>query len=245
MGGHVACRHGHDRAGFNGGARGEAVVLDEMRLHRGEVVVSRHQPQPFLLKFTNRRLTDEAAAMRYIKHHGVVLNVRPWWSLEAALGAAMFFRVRLCLEGIPVHAWNPEIVEWLIGRSCALECIDTNLLHPEDTGTIDVWAWTPNPSRIPKCLVGLHQPANASSSVTISATPPAPWQKGAKFRVLIYLEWIYYYTSASTRITTGMAWLRRRKLSWYWWRRGRQAGSGARIPTPNRPTTYPDGATGC
>ncbi|XP_025827103.1 uncharacterized protein LOC112902307 [Panicum hallii] len=122
-----------------------------MRLHRGEVVVSRHQPQPFLLKFANRRLTEEAAAMRYIKHHGVVLNVRPWRSLEAALGAAMFFRVRLCLEGIPVHAWNPEIVERLIGRSCALECIDTNLLHPDDTRTIDVWAWTPNPSRIPKC----------------------------------------------------------------------------------------------
>lgn len=79
----------------------EAVVLDEMRLHRGDVVVSRHQPQPFLLKFANCHFAEEAAAMRCLKHHGVVLNIHPWRSLETALGVALFFRVRLCLEGIP------------------------------------------------------------------------------------------------------------------------------------------------
>ncbi|KAG2641740.1 hypothetical protein PVAP13_2KG232958 [Panicum virgatum] len=111
----------------------------------------------------------------------------------------MFFRVRLCLEGIPVHAWNPEIVERLIGRSYALECIDTDLLHPDDTRTIDVWAWTPNPSKIPKCLwMVVTGRGDASSSVTITMKPPAPWMKGAQFRVLIHLEWIHDYTSAST-----------------------------------------------
>lgn len=82
----------------------EAAVLDEMHLHRGDVVVSCHQLQPFLLKFVHRHHAEEAAAIRCINHHGIVLNVRPWRSLEVALGAAMLFRVRLCLEGVPVQS---------------------------------------------------------------------------------------------------------------------------------------------
>ena len=82
----------------------EAVVLDKMHLRKGDVVVSRHQPQPFLLKFASRHLAEEATAMGCIKHHGVILNVRPWRSLDNALGEAMHFRVRLCLEGVSVHA---------------------------------------------------------------------------------------------------------------------------------------------
>lgn len=45
----------------------EVVILDEMRLHRGEVTVPRHQPQPFL-KFANHRLAEEAASMHCIQH---------------------------------------------------------------------------------------------------------------------------------------------------------------------------------
>ena len=153
----------------------EAVVLDEMRLCKGDMVVSRHPPQPFLLKFASQHLAEEATAMGCIKHHGVVLNVRPWQSLDNALWEAMHFRVRLCLEGVPVRAWKLELVERLIGRTCALECFDTNLLHPDDTRTIDVWAWMPNPSSIPKCLwLVITGRGHVPSSVNISATPPAP-----------------------------------------------------------------------
>lgn len=128
----------------------EAVVLDELRLHRGEVTVSRHQPKPFLIKFSNPRHAEEAFKRSCLRHHGIVINVRPWRSLDAELAASLLFRVRLCLEGIPAHVWTPEIVERLIGRTCSLECMDTNFLHTDDTRTIDLWAWTANPSKIPK-----------------------------------------------------------------------------------------------
>ncbi|CAN6356756.1 unnamed protein product [Urochloa humidicola] len=83
-----------------------AVVLDEMQLQQGEVTVSRHQPEPFLIKFNNKKLAEKATKMSCLKHHGIIINVRPWRSLAAALGAALFFRVRLCLEGVPIHAWK-------------------------------------------------------------------------------------------------------------------------------------------
>ncbi|CAN6305403.1 unnamed protein product [Urochloa humidicola] len=171
----------------------EAAVLHEMRLHHGEVAVSRHQPQPFLLKFANRRHAEKAATMRCIKHNNIMLNVRPWRSLESTLGVALFFRIRICLEGVPIHAWTPGIVERLFGCTCALECIDTNLLRPDDTRTIDVWAWTPNPSRIPKKL---WLTLNASKEVIVSTMQPVPWQRGASYLILPHLEWIYDYTEA-------------------------------------------------
>ena len=167
----------------------EAVVLDEMCLHRGEVVVSRHQPEPFLLKFSDHRRAEEATRMKCFRHHGVILNVRPWRSLSAALGAAMFFRVRLRLEGVPMHAWSPDIVEKLIGRNCALEYIDTNLLHPDDTRTIDLCAWTPNPSRIPKRMWLIFTNRSAGGpSFSVSASPLERWQRGTKYGVLLHLE---------------------------------------------------------
>jgi hypothetical protein len=55
----------------------EAVVLDEMCLHRREVTVSQHQPEPFLIKFAHRRHADLACKMSCLKHHSVTINVRP------------------------------------------------------------------------------------------------------------------------------------------------------------------------
>lgn len=93
-----------------------------------------------------------------------------------------------------MHAWMPKIVERLIGRTCVLECIDTNLLHPDDTITIDLWAWTSNPCKIPKKLWLTLTPRE---EVVVTTVPPTPWQKGAKYRVLPHLEWIHDYTMVS------------------------------------------------
>ncbi|KAJ1264748.1 hypothetical protein BS78_08G025200 [Paspalum vaginatum] len=65
-------------------------------------------------------------------------------------GEVTVTRVKLCLDGIPNHAWDADIVERIISRRCALETIDTNLLNPKETKTVDLWAWTANPSSIPK-----------------------------------------------------------------------------------------------
>lgn len=134
-----------------GATKIEAVVLDELYLHRGEVTVSRHQLEPFLIKF-NKEHAEAMASMSRLKHHGIIINVQPWCRLQAALGVALFFRVCLYLEGVPIHVWNLELINRIMGMMCSLECIDTNLLHHDDTRTIDLWAWMVNPSKIPKYL---------------------------------------------------------------------------------------------
>lgn len=52
------------------------------------------------------------------------------------------FTVKLCLDGIPNHAWDADIVERLILRCCALKTRETNLINPEETKMVDLRAYT-------------------------------------------------------------------------------------------------------
>ncbi|KAJ1269545.1 hypothetical protein BS78_07G219800 [Paspalum vaginatum] len=105
-----------------------------------------------------------------------------------------------------MHAWTAVIIERLISRSCALEGIKTDLEKPSEAKTIDLWAWTANPSAIPKC-VWLTFSGRARDAlldiVLVTEIPPESWQLGVKHRVLIHLEEIHDYSAASIRLDSG------------------------------------------
>nr|TKW09342.1 hypothetical protein SEVIR_6G087900v2 [Setaria viridis] len=115
----------------------EEALIADFRLHPGDVDVTRHHPEAFLLRFQNQCSCEEVC-------------VQPWWSLTGNLGVALFYRVRLLLDGVPRHAWQSELVERIVSHTCSLQCIGTNLLHTSDTRGIELWAWTADPSKIPK-----------------------------------------------------------------------------------------------
>ncbi|KAJ1291556.1 hypothetical protein BS78_02G324500 [Paspalum vaginatum] len=177
----------------------EETILDELRLLHGEVHVSKHSPEAYLIKFENKKNCEGALRRHCIKRNGVVLCLRPYRSLEHAIGERFFFRVRICLEGVPRHAWLPDIVERLLGRSCSAQYIETDLLHPTDTRSICLWAWSRNPSKIPK-KIGLtftnRAMGDASSSWQVTEEFPEKWQFGAAFHVLVHLDLLEDYTAA-------------------------------------------------
>ncbi|CAO2191243.1 unnamed protein product, partial [Urochloa humidicola] len=60
------------------------------------------------------------------------------------------FRVRLRIEGVPVHAWSEETVAKVIGPNCAIHYVEGQSRRRDRTRTYDLWAWSSNPSKIPK-----------------------------------------------------------------------------------------------
>jgi NAD dependent epimerase/dehydratase family enzyme len=64
--------------------------------------------------------------------------LRPWRSLTHSLGFRIFYRVRLCLDGVLDHVWTPEIVERIIDSRCALQHIVTDLVQSVDTRHIEL-----------------------------------------------------------------------------------------------------------
>nr|TKW31403.1 hypothetical protein SEVIR_2G103800v2 [Setaria viridis] len=133
------------------GARDIADLLTrELHLQPGDVAVTLHQPKPYLIRFEQAEHAAEARRRGRFTGAGIDICLRTWRSLTHALGFRIFYRVRLCLDGIPSHAWTPEIVERVIGHKCALQHIVTDLLQPADSRHIELWAWTVDPSEIPK-----------------------------------------------------------------------------------------------
>lgn len=197
----------------------------------GEVSVSRHFPEAFLIKFKFGHHCSAALQKGKAAATGVEVFFTKWWSLQDAEGAALLFRVRLCLDGVPMHAWRTNIAERIIGSNCALEGIDTNLDQPEETKTINLWAWMANPSSIPKCVwltfTGRARDARLEA-VLVSSTPPERWQRGVKHCVIVHLEEIQDYMLASVNLDDRTSCTPAiRRLPWLH-RRGDNAAPGCR-----------------
>ena len=145
--------------------------------------------------------------------NGIDICVRRWRSLTHALGMRIFFRVRLYLDGIPDHAWTPDIVERVIGSRCALQCINTDLVQGNDMRHIDLWAWTANPSDIPKWvwLVFTHRPSDKSSAppsvfvVTRERELQERWQQGIRYEVFLHIGLVEDYSAAATDLHGAVA----------------------------------------
>lgn len=215
------------------------------------MAVSLHHPQAFLIKFQHRRHCEEALVKGYVKRRGIEIHFIKWHSLQSALGVALMFRVRLCLDGVPMHAWAADITERIIGRTCTLEQIETDVVHPVESGntrSIDLWAWTANPSTIPKRMwLSFTNRAKDPKLAPLLAveSPPEHWQRGVRHPVLFHLEEIHDYTAATIdleeqgsfgrsvgcRMNTGVL--------------GGRVQAGVRFSaSPRRPLRFPDRASG-
>ncbi|EEC83719.1 hypothetical protein OsI_29554 [Oryza sativa Indica Group] len=185
----------------------ERVISDEFSLRAGELAVTLHHPEAFILKFKHRSHCEEAVKQGFAKARGIEVHFIQWRSLKNAAGSALMYRVKLCLDGMPMHLWAPDIAERIISRTCTLETVETDLVHPVDAGdtrVISLWAWTPNPSRIHKrvwVMITRQIRDPQLESVTISERPPEHWQRGVKHPVLFHIEEIHDYMAAGSKTT--------------------------------------------
>ncbi|CAN6303338.1 unnamed protein product [Urochloa humidicola] len=190
------------------GARAiEELLTEQLDLRRGDITITVHQPEPYLIRFESSEHCTQAKEKGRFTGHSIDICLRQWRSLTHALGMRIFYRVRLCLDGIPTHAWTPEIVERVIGNRCVLQCINTDLVQPRDTRHIDLWAWTADPSDIPRrvWLIFTHRPSERSSAVFISAVPPESWHQGARFQVFIHMPVVEDYSAVANNLQNAIA----------------------------------------
>lgn len=175
-----------------------AAVRWRFSLHRGEVTVSLHHPEEYLLKFDSKRTQDRVLDSKKFHHEDLELHVRPWRAVSHAFGAAMFFLLRLCLEGLPVYAWTPDIAARHVGRKCSLKALEGVSASKEDTRTLNLWAWTSNPSTIAKVawITFTHRSGDTHPLPKVSSCLPDKWKRGLTHRVIIHLDYIENHTAA-------------------------------------------------
>ncbi|KAL5207917.1 hypothetical protein ABZP36_032352 [Zizania latifolia] len=78
----------------------------EFGLSHDEFTLWRHYPEDFRIDFRHQRHWDLVSEARRLKVDGLDIHVWPWKLLRHVFGAALRFHIKLCLEGIPIHAWR-------------------------------------------------------------------------------------------------------------------------------------------
>ncbi|KAM0834729.1 hypothetical protein ACQ4PT_063403 [Festuca glaucescens] len=128
----------------------DRAVRKEFSLSHRDINVCPHQPVQFLLKFERKAHCSEVLKRGRFKADNALLHLRPWRPHEHAFGAAMSFRVRLCLEGVPAYGHTPYVTEWIIARRCSFDRLNDSSALMTNARSLDCWVWTANPSSIPK-----------------------------------------------------------------------------------------------
>jgi hypothetical protein len=80
------------------------LLADKLRLEAKDISVTLHQPEPYIIRFENPDHTAAASNKGRFRGRGIDICLRRWRSLSHALGFRFFYRVKLCLDGIPDHA---------------------------------------------------------------------------------------------------------------------------------------------
>ncbi|KAM0855101.1 hypothetical protein ACQ4PT_049994 [Festuca glaucescens] len=177
----------------------DRAVRKEFRLSHRDINVCPHQPVQFLLKFEHKAHCSEVLKRGRFKADNALLQLRPWRPLEHAFGAAMSFRVRLCLEGVPPYGHTPYVAERIIARRCSFDRLDDSSALMTNARSLDCWAWTANPSSIPKVVWLTFTSRGAgglASEVFVHEVRPTSSKRGATFRILVHLDLMEDYTSA-------------------------------------------------
>lgn len=83
----------------------------------------RHCPEHFLIVFKYLHHRDTAVASERLPISNLDVCIKPWRALPYADHYGLCHHVRLCLEGIPTHAWSESITKLVVARACDFDYV--------------------------------------------------------------------------------------------------------------------------
>ncbi|VAH74691.1 unnamed protein product [Triticum turgidum subsp. durum] len=116
-------------------------IQDKVGVLPERMSIHRHRPEDFLVVFARADDRNRVSAMPVMEHRGVRLYFRQWIRQAQATHAAMQFKVKIVMEGIPPHAWEREVAETLLGSACLVDTIDPETSSRSDLSAFRLTAW--------------------------------------------------------------------------------------------------------
>ncbi|RLN07986.1 hypothetical protein C2845_PM11G19550 [Panicum miliaceum] len=114
-------------------------VLHQLCLPEHELTVVRLKPATFLLRFLSPQLHNKALAARVLFVGGISLRLMLWMKPVNAASRSSCFRVRVCLEGVPSHGHQIEIVRQLFRGPIFVDGVDDEREEDEEIGCFCLW----------------------------------------------------------------------------------------------------------
>ncbi|KAL5211927.1 hypothetical protein ABZP36_022774 [Zizania latifolia] len=129
-------------------------LTEYLRIQPSDAEVFVHPGGSYMFYFTRAEDHTVALSETRLQLRGLDLKLIPWTRCAQASFVKLHFRARLCLEGIPRHAWNSDTAALILSDGCLLDKVDDSGLLEKEAACFCVWVWTQDPIRIPKsaCL---------------------------------------------------------------------------------------------
>uniref|UniRef100_K3YDK5 DUF4283 domain-containing protein n=1 Tax=Setaria italica TaxID=4555 RepID=K3YDK5_SETIT len=169
---------------------------EQLHINCHEVRVVKHFPEQYLVFFSDCRAYNRVLHHRGIRNRGRVFNFEPWSEGRNAVESKLEYRVRLRIEGMPVHAWSEAVAAQVIGQHCAIHFVEEQSRRQERTRTYDLWAWSSNPSKIPKkVLLTVTDPDREQQPIDVPRNlvemhldPPRGFKGAYNYKLHIHLD---------------------------------------------------------
>jgi hypothetical protein len=138
-----------------------------------------------------------------VRVRGVDFDVLPWTESDHGKDCTWWFRVRVAIENLPVHAWNAQVAGTVLGDDCIFDQIETVTPRQESTDIFFCWVWMADPDY-------LHRTKRVTIFPPVSGQSPegghlrqnrevAPPPRGTSFDLIVHLDRIEDWTPPRVR----------------------------------------------
>uniref|UniRef100_A0A452Z7I7 DUF4283 domain-containing protein n=1 Tax=Aegilops tauschii subsp. strangulata TaxID=200361 RepID=A0A452Z7I7_AEGTS len=170
-------------------------------LPRTQMHVSLFSPGDFLIRFSDPRFKSKALrnpALLWIG--GATLRLTAWSRRAGASVVRLSYKVRVCLEGAPRHAWSIPDVKELLPPTAIVESIDEEVYTDQESDCCCAWAWVDDVSKIAtRGRLWVEEPCNPSSldfHRQFMVGTPAVRRHFAPvslldYPIIIHLDWVH------------------------------------------------------
>jgi hypothetical protein len=160
----------------------------------------------FLLVFDSVEARNAAVQWQGAVNAGAVaFMLSPWTRFRGAHANKLFYKARVCIEGVPADAHQVEVIRGLFGATDIIEGIDTGINCKEETACCTVWVWMENVATLARRgRLDLEEPLEVESplfhfpELGIEADRPrrAGPPKSLSYDVLLHLDRVLDYSGS-------------------------------------------------
>ncbi|XP_044385125.1 uncharacterized protein [Triticum aestivum] len=125
-------------------------------------------------------------------HNGLDIHATNWKLDSHSDVIQANYHVHLCIESIPLNSWSDSVAAQVPGPNTFVHYFDVATLRQEDASCLRLWAWSADPSAIPKVQNVTIAPRVATG--VGGAPSSAIGHRGSRRRAIVHLDRIEDYT---------------------------------------------------
>ncbi|CAL5049708.1 unnamed protein product [Urochloa decumbens] len=125
-------------------------ALRQLRIAEHNLQVKKIGQATFMLVFHDQSVRNMCLGVRSFVVGHTSIRLRPWKRIFGAESEKLRYKARLCLEGVPPHAWSCEAVAPLFKAPSFVERICEMRYEEKEKQCFCVWIWSNNLSGLAK-----------------------------------------------------------------------------------------------